>query len=142
MLNRLISYAVAAALAVSAGYASQSNTNVTIPVKKTAATSGEQMYTNYCAPCHGVDGRGSGPVSSSLKAAPIDLTLLSKNNGGKFPTEHIVSVLESGSTIPSHGSSQMPVWGPVFGKMGMQNTQERSLRIKNLRLYLESIQVK
>lgn len=115
---------------------------VVIPVTKTAATSGKQMYTSYCAPCHGSDGKGVGPAAQALKTPPTDLTLLSKNNGGKFPGQHIVTVLEFGSELPSHGSAQMPVWGPILGKMNVANPQDKQMRISNLSRYLESIQVK
>ena len=70
MFNRLLVTALAATLAVGVSYADQSTSKVTIPVNKTAATSGKQMYAGYCAPCHGVDARGQGPVASALKASP------------------------------------------------------------------------
>jgi mono/diheme cytochrome c family protein len=142
MLNRLLVIAVAATLATGMSYADQSQSKVTIPVTKTSATSGKLMYSNYCAPCHGVDGRGQGPVASALKTPPSDLTVLSRNNHGKFPDTHIVSVLQNGVEIPSHGSAEMPVWGPILGKMNTANPQDRLLRISNLSRYLESLQVK
>src|SRR5271157_1598133 len=124
MLKRLLLTAMAATLAVSMGYADQSQKKVTIPVKKTASTSGKQMYSNYCAPCHGMDGRGQGPVAPALKTPPPDLTVLSKNNHGKFPDSHIVTVLQNGAEIPSHGTAEMPVWGPILGKMNQTNPQD------------------
>ena len=142
MLNRLLVIAVAATLATGMSYADQSQSKVTIPVTKTSATSGKLMYSNYCAPCHGVDGRGQGPVASALKTPPTDLTVLSRNNHGKFPDTHIVSVLQSGAEIPSHGTAEMPVWGPILGKMSQTNPQDRLLRISNLSRYLETLQVK
>ena len=124
-------------------YADQSNAKVTIPVNKTMRlTSGKQMYASYCAPCHGVDGRGQGPVAPALKTQPEDLTVLSRINHGKFPDAHVVSVLQNGADIPSHGSPEMPVWGPILGKMNQANPQERLLRVSNLSRYLESIQAK
>ena len=72
----------------------------------------------------------------------MDLTVLSRNNHGKFPDTHIVSVLEYGTDIRSHGSAEMPVWGPILGKMNQTNTQERALRVSNLSRYLETMQVK
>jgi mono/diheme cytochrome c family protein len=123
-------------------YADQSKAKVIIPVNKTPATSGKQMYANYCAPCHAVDGRGHGPVATALKTPPTDLTVLSKNNRGRFPDTHIVSVLQNGSDIPSHGTAEMPVWGPILGKMNVTNPQDRLLRVSNLSRYLETLQVK
>ena len=142
MFNRLLVTALAATLAVGVSYADQSTSKVTIPVNKTAATSGKQMYAGYCAPCHGVDARGQGPVASALKASPTDLTVLTRNNNGKFPDTHIVTVLQNGALIPSHGTADMPVWGPILGKMNQSNPQERMLRISNFSRYLESIQAK
>jgi hypothetical protein len=72
----------------------------------------------------------------------MDLTVLSRNNHGRYPDTHIVSVLQSGVEIPSHGSAEMPVWGPILGKMNVANPQERLLRVSNLSRYLESLQVK
>jgi mono/diheme cytochrome c family protein len=130
-------------LAVSAGYADQTtSTKVVIPVVKTRPVNGKLMYTSYCAPCHGVDGRGSGPVASALKQQPTDLTVLAKNNGGKFPSSHIATVLEYGSELPVHGTAQMPVWGPMLGKMDQRHPDQRLLRISNLSEYLRSMQAK
>jgi len=78
MLKRFLLSVLAAALLVDLGYA-QSNTNGTTAVNKTTATSGKQMYINYCASCHGVDGRGNGPAAAALKMPPTDLTVLSRN---------------------------------------------------------------
>src|SRR5271169_6065957 len=35
---------------------------------------GSKLYGAYCAVCHGRDAKGSGPMASSLKKAPSDLT--------------------------------------------------------------------
>jgi hypothetical protein len=85
---------------------------------------------------------GAGPVASALKASPTNLTVLSRNNHGKFPDSHIVTVLNNGADVKSHGSVEMPVWGPILGKMNVSNSQDRMLRISNLSRYLDSMQVK
>jgi mono/diheme cytochrome c family protein len=141
-MKRLLVITMTLAMATSMGYANQPNTKVTIPVNRTTATSGKQMYTSYCAPCHGVDGRGNGTYAPVLKSQPTDLTVLSKNNHGKYPDSHVAAVLLNGSEIPSHGTTQMPVWGPILGKMSVGNVQDRLLRISNLSRYVESLQVK
>jgi mono/diheme cytochrome c family protein len=140
MLKRFLLSVLAAALSVGMGYA-QSNTNGTTAVNKTTATSGKQMYINYCASCHGVDGRGNGPAAAALKMPPTDLTVLNRNNHGVFPEAHIVTVLQYGAEFPSHGSAEMPVWGPIFGKMETVNPQVKQLRISNLIRYLKTLQV-
>jgi mono/diheme cytochrome c family protein len=142
MLKQLFVAAITVVLAAGVSHTDQSNAKVSIPVNKTEATSGRQMYASYCAPCHGLDGRGNGPVSQALRRPPMDLTVLARNNHGKFPDAHIVSVLQNGVDMPSHGSAEMPVWGPILGKMNQTNPQDRLLRISNLSRYLETMQVK
>ena len=141
-MKRLLFATLVASLAISMSYADQTNAKVVIPITKTTPVNGKAMYVNYCAPCHGADAKGAGPVASELKASPTNLTVLSRNNHGKFPDAHIVTVLNSGADIKSHGSVEMPVWGPILGKMNVSNSQDRMLRISNLSRYLDSIQVK
>jgi mono/diheme cytochrome c family protein len=100
------------------------------------------MFVNYCAPCHGVDGKGNGPVAPALRQKPTDLTVLSRNNNGRFPAAHITSVLEYGATIPSHGTREMPVWGPILGTMDQEQVQEKTIRISNLTAFLRTIQTR
>jgi mono/diheme cytochrome c family protein len=140
MLKYLSLTALAGMLAIGTSFANQSTAKVKIPVSKTAATSGQQMFTSYCAPCHGIDGRGHGPAAAALRTQPTDLTAISKNNHGKYPDTRVVTVLRFGSEVPAHGSAEMPVWGPILGKMNQNNAQEKELRISNLSRYLESIQ--
>jgi mono/diheme cytochrome c family protein len=142
MLKPLLLTVLAAAVAVGVGYADQSSTKIVIPVNRTSPTSGQQMFTSYCAPCHGVDGKGHGPAAAALKSQPTDLTGLLKKNHGKFPDTHIVTVLQFGSEVPAHGSAQMPVWGPILGHMNATNAQDKQLRIANLSRYLQSIQAR
>ncbi len=117
---------------------------VTIPVSKTPANNGQDMYVSYCAPCHGVDGRGGGPTAAALIHKPTDLTLLSKNNNGVYPATHVVSILRFGVENAAHGSKLMPVWGPILGRInhsqGSQN--ERTLRVANLVNYIQTLQAK
>jgi mono/diheme cytochrome c family protein len=37
---------------------------------------GQAYYLRYCGSCHGIEGKGDGPVSRSLKVKPADLTQL------------------------------------------------------------------
>lgn len=143
MLKRLLLTAIALVFALGVGYAAdQSGQKVVIPVDKTPANNGRQMFVSYCAPCHGVEGKGNGPAAAALKIPPTDLTVLSKKNHGRFPDTHIVAVMQFGADVPAHGSSQMPVWGPIFDKMSPANAQEKQLRINNLSRYIESLQAR
>jgi len=139
MLKSISITALAGILAASLTFADQTS-KVVIPTSRTAANNGQQMYTSYCAPCHGADGRGSGPAASAMKSHPSDLTLLTRKNHGKYPDTHVVSILQFGTEVSSHGSATMPVWGPILGNMNRSNLQDKQLRISNLARYLETIQ--
>ena len=39
-----------------------------------SAKRGKNIYDQYCLQCHGADGRGKGPIASSVEHAPADLT--------------------------------------------------------------------
>ena len=106
------------------------------------ASSGKQTYLHYCASCHGVDARGNGPASDILKTPPPDLTTLAKRHEGKFPYEYVSDVLRFGTRILSHGSSDMPIWGPIFGSMDNYDEVAVRKRIKDLSDYLASLQQK
>jgi mono/diheme cytochrome c family protein len=112
-----------------------------VTVKRTSAASGKEMFTSYCAVCHGADGKGGGPAASALKTPPADLTLLSKNNGGKFPAMKVTSTLRGTSDLAAHGSKEMPVWGPLFRSMSQQEGEVQQ-RISNLTQYVETLQAK
>jgi mono/diheme cytochrome c family protein len=145
MLKKLFLAGLAAAVVAGVGYANQSTAKtVIIPVSKAPANNGKQMYVNFCAPCHGVDGKGNGPAAAALKKQPTDLAALSRNHGGKYPSTHIVSVLQFGIAHPSHGSAEMPLWGPMLGSANSapSETDVRALRISNLSRYLQTLQEK
>jgi mono/diheme cytochrome c family protein len=108
-----------------------------IPYSK--AGSGGQMWKDYCAACHGMSGAGDGPAVEFLKAPPADLSLMAKRNNGKFPAEHFASVLQFGTESHAHGTSDMPIWGPLFRS---QNKDLVQLRIYNLSNFVESFQQK
>jgi len=144
MPNRIHVAFVAGLLATAAFGIAQTNTQIKeVPMQQTSPASGKQMYSTYCAVCHGVDGRGNGPAASALKVPPTDLTVLSKSNGGKFPGVHIATVLQFGMETPAHGSKSMPVWGPALRSLdrGMPSPEmDEHLRIANLTDYLKSLQ--
>jgi mono/diheme cytochrome c family protein len=84
------------------------------PATPNDSGSGAQQFKQYCAPCHGNDGTGNGPVASELKRKPANLTLLSKNNHGVFPTTEVRDFIVGTRAIASHGTREMPVWGYAF----------------------------
>jgi mono/diheme cytochrome c family protein len=112
------------------------------PIQTSNAASGAEMFKQYCAACHGKDGKGDGPAAASLKAQPADLTTLAKRNGGKFPADHVAAVLRNGVNTPAHGTADMPTWGPLFSSVSSHDTSIVNMRISNLTNYIKSIQEK
>jgi mono/diheme cytochrome c family protein len=114
------------------------------PPKKTdnapTRLTGAQMFHSYCAPCHGKDAKGNGPLAPALKVPPPDLTTLSKRGNGKFPADYIATVVKNGANVLAHGSAEMPVWGTTFADY--KTHQIVTLRISDLTSYLESLQSK
>ena len=102
--------------------------------------SGQQIYQQFCAACHGADAKGNGPAVSRLKTAPPDLTTLAQRNMGKFPYDYVTSILRFGPGPSAHGSSDMPTWGPIFQIIDKENERAVQQRIKNLSAYLASLQ--
>jgi len=111
------------------------------PVKSSPANSGEGMFKEYCAVCHGKTGKGDGPAASALKQAPADLTTLAARHDGKFPDAYVATVLRNGAKAPAHGDAEMPVWGPLFSTMD-QSQAIVDLRISNLTKYIKTLQAK
>ena len=121
----------------------QSQTKPTIvrePAKATAANSGSEMFTTYCAVCHGTTGKGTGPAATALKKQPADLTQLAKKNGGQFPAIKVSLIIKGNEILASHGSRDMPIWGKIFSDMEGEKISD--LRIHNLTEYVQTLQEK
>jgi mono/diheme cytochrome c family protein len=57
----------------------------TVPMAYSDPSSSAQMYKDYCAACHGKEGKGDGPAVEFLKTPPPDLRTLAQRNNGKYP---------------------------------------------------------
>lgn len=124
-------------LAGTLAYAQQSS-----PRKLIASMEGKDLYVAYCASCHGLTGKGDGPVAPALKAPIADLRTIAKRNNGAIPKEELEKMIlgERGSRA-AHGSEEMPVWGPVFRKV--ENDRDLGLvRVRRLVEYIAQIQTK
>lgn len=101
---------------------------------------GAKAYRDYCTGCHGPSGTGDGPAAAVLNTKPPDLTTLSQRHDGKFPAEYVAKVLRHGVNQPAHGTSDMPIWGPIFAGNGTKQEVAENQHIANMITYLASIQ--
>jgi len=100
---------------------------------------GPDLFRAYCAPCHGLDAKGTGPAASALKAKVPDLTLLASNNRGQFPAADVRELILGDKIVAAHGSREMPLWGPIFHQVE-SDMDWGNVRVNNLVDYLQSIQ--
>jgi mono/diheme cytochrome c family protein len=105
-----------------------------------AQSSGEEAFQSHCALCHGLDGRGFGPLADAMKLTPTDLTRLAERNNGEFPTNKVTDVIRNGGAVLGHGSSAMLAWGQYFAEKGQPKVAKQ--RIADLVAYIKSLQQK
>jgi mono/diheme cytochrome c family protein len=95
------------------------------------ANFGKHEFMRSCASCHGVSGKGDGPMAKSLVKTPHDLTKLSANNKGVFPIARIYAVIDGRVQVMVHGPRDMPVWGDVYTR-GLADRTPRDFMSKEL----------
>jgi mono/diheme cytochrome c family protein len=110
------------------------------PARPINSLEGKDTFAAYCATCHGQDAKGHGPAAPALKVPPADLTTIAKRHNGKFSPVDVETKI-AGNDLPAHGTSEMPIWGPIFRSISKDRDID-TIRMKNLVKYLESIQEK
>ncbi|MFG1494154.1 c-type cytochrome [Halobacteriovorax sp. ZH4_bin.1] len=78
-------------------------------VEKDVLNRGKQIYTEYCMPCHGVNGDGKGVAAKAMKVPPRDFTKgvfkFGEVEAGTLPHDkHLYKILEKGL----HGTAMLP----------------------------------
>jgi mono/diheme cytochrome c family protein len=104
---------------------------------------GQGLYVRYCASCHGVSGRGDGPVAPHLRRPPTDLTALAQRGDGGFDADGVRSTIDGRKIVAEHGSREMPVWGAVFDEQMRGERFSEGLteaHLSALVRYVESLQ--
>ena len=103
---------------------------------------GHERYHSLCASCHGISGRGDGPMVADLRREPSDLTLIAARRGGVFPEHEIHEIIDGRRSIRGHGSATMPVWGRQFVRERADPPDEIQVRARILSIvgYLKTIQ--
>ena len=100
-----------------------------------AISLGEFEYSNSCVQCHGVSGKGDGPLAGYLTKSPSDLTVLQKNNGGVFPVNRVYKVVDGSENVRIHGPRDMPVWGGRFRARVQDDEDEGFSSYEDIRDY-------
>ncbi|MDV7142292.1 cytochrome c [Tropicimonas sp. TH_r6] len=112
---------------------------------------GSDEYMISCLACHGVGGKGNGPMAEYLTVDPTDLTMITRENDNVFPLLEVFMVIDGRSVIGAHGVRQtegweMPVWGTRYSddignKYGPYGGEQAvRARILELVYYIQSIQ--
>jgi len=92
---------------------------------------GKAVFDENCAVCHGAGGLGDGPFADKFLSVPPDLTVLTRNNGGEFPTLYVTNIIE-GHGRGDHFSGAMPEFAVTL--------EGKAFRIEPLVAYIESLQ--
>ena len=136
MRNRTVAIGLGAALLASIGASAFEAVSL-------ADYSGEEIFLNYCAACHGESGRGDGPVARSLVTAVPNLTTITRRYG-EFPSMLIADTIDGRrARIDAHGTRTMPIWGYEFWvEEGGDVVAQREMKevIAKLVDYIRSIQ--
>ena len=76
-----------------------------VPAQSIRSVEGKDNYQEYCAVCHGKEGKGDGPAAPALKTPPADLTTIANRRQGKFPSVEVKSIIEGERDLPAHGTA-------------------------------------
>ena len=104
-----------------------------------AAGAGRALYLQYCASCHGTDGKGGGPAAAAQKTPPANLTTLPLKNG-KFDEARVRTSIDGTQAASAHGSRDMPVWGKVLSRGERRGAGAAQTDIWLLTEYIRSLQ--
>lgn len=104
---------------------------------------GAELFARYCASCHGLGGRGDGPVAGALTTPPPDLTRIAARRDGHFAASEVALQIDGRFAPMAHGTREMPVWGRRFGEELPRSELQQPIvrgRILVLVSFLEAIQ--
>ena len=116
------------------------------------ASMGKKEYDSNCAMCHGVSGKGDGPLAGYLTTKAPDLATLAKRNNGVFPVSLLLAMIDGREMTAVHGTRDMPAWGNEYDEKAIAYysdffggySSESFVRARLLALveYIHSLQAK
>ena len=127
---------------VHAAYAAEKTPQEQVTERTAAWFAGRVEFQNHCGACHGMDGKGHGPVAAVMSIDLPDLTQLNTRNGGEFPFDYVAKSIDGRNLPKAHGTLQMPVWGDRYSEGREDRVGETMVHghIYELMMYLQSIQ--
>ncbi|MFA5898245.1 MAG: c-type cytochrome [Hyphomicrobium sp.] len=137
-LSLFVFAGIAIAFAVATTASGQEQGPLAAPPVTANAPNGHDLFIGHCAICHGLDGRGQGPLAEAMKIVPADLTQIAAKHDGTFPDAKMSDVIRNGGAVLGHGSRAMLPWGLYFSERHKPATGKA--RIKALVEYLKSLQ--
>jgi mono/diheme cytochrome c family protein len=128
-------------LGVAAAVAPAVWSNAPGPKRQEPVRKGQQLYRMHCASCHGVAGRGDGPLAEYLTVPPANLAVIAARNRGVFPTEIVHRIVDGRRVLKTHGDSTMPIWGDAFSLSGSPDADKATAeKIRAVVAHVESLQ--
>ena len=110
-----------------------------------ADETGEALYMDACASCHGAAGMGMGTMAEFMSVKVPSLRGLTASNDGVFPMLDVIHIIDGRTGVRGHGT-EMPVWGRQFkaemlDEAGIYGSEVYARgKVLSLAYYLESIQ--
>ena len=81
------------------------------PAASPAPVQADALYKQYCASCHGPDGKGNGPAAAALPVKPADHT--NPAVMGKISDAELFKAIKEGGQAVGK-SPAMPPWGSIL----------------------------
>ena len=132
VLRRIVSIALLAMFSLALTASAQEND----------ASRGRQLFLQYCASCHGLNGAGDGPVAKALTKRPANLRLLSEKYGSPLGVSALAEIIDGRKAVRAHGTHEMPVWGERLYATSQGNQGETGISdtLRQIIVYLNTIQ--
>lgn len=71
---------------------------------------GSHLYRSYCLVCHGVDGKGAGPIAKNLNLEPTDLS------SAHYRTKNVEDLAAIIGDYRGQAGPGMPNWGAMLSR--------------------------
>ena len=102
--------------------------------------SGEHLYLEFCASCHGRTGKGDGAAAATLPRGAADLTQIARRNGGVFPRQDVLALLEGTRPLAAHAIPTMPNWRQTLSRLERGNERAVRERLEAIVEHVEGLQ--